>query len=57
MELFYNSNLEWNTVYLHVNDAVREAPRNALFQLYIRANSGSESGVIYLDNIRLVHFR
>jgi len=57
IELFYNSNMEWNTVYLHVNDAVREAPRNALFQMYLRANSGSESGVIYLDNIRLVHFR
>ncbi len=57
IELFYNSNMEWNTVYLHVNDAVREAPRNALFRMYVRANSGSESGVIYLDNIRLVHFR
>ncbi|MFK7926408.1 MAG: hypothetical protein AB8H47_30955 [Bacteroidia bacterium] len=57
LELFYNSNMEWNTVYLHVNDAVRETPRNSLFSMYVRANSGSESGVIYLDNIRLVHFR
>ena len=56
--VFFNTNMEgWNIAYLHINDQVREAPRNAAFRLYIKANSGTDSGTLLLDNIRIVHFR
>jgi hypothetical protein len=56
--VFFNTNMEgWNIAYLHINDQVREAPRNAVFRLYIKANSGTASGTLLLDNIRIVHFR
>ena len=61
--VFFNSNLEWNTVYIHLNDGVRGIPNNALFKPYIRASSldnstnTASSGVLYLDNIRIVHFK
>lgn len=59
---FFNSNLEWKTVYIHLNDDLRTLPDNGQFKLYIRANSMNpttgvgQEGVIYLDNIRVVHF-
>lgn len=61
--LFFNSGLEWNTVYIHVNDGVRSLPDGMLFKPYIRADSRNTetgqpaSGVLYLDNLRIVHFQ
>ncbi|GAB4419537.1 MAG: hypothetical protein OHK0039_32070 [Bacteroidia bacterium] len=53
----------WNTVYIHVNDQVRGLPAQTLFRPYIRATSldnstgVAASGVLYVDNIRIVHFQ
>ncbi|MEM7370722.1 MAG: hypothetical protein AAF587_19065 [Bacteroidota bacterium] len=60
--LVYQSDT-WNTVYIHINDQVRSIGATALFKPYIRAssldNSSGEvnSGEIFLDNIRIIHFR
>ncbi|MEZ4826595.1 MAG: hypothetical protein R3C61_09930 [Bacteroidia bacterium] len=62
-EVYFNSKGEWNTVFVHLNDGVRAVQDGAYFKPYIRANSKNAStgvaasGVIYLDNIRIVHFR
>lgn len=62
-ELVFNSDMEWNTVYINVNDGVRALPSGTAFKLYLRgsgidANTGlPRNGVIYLDNIRIVHFK
>ncbi|MDX2246683.1 MAG: hypothetical protein SF052_07910 [Bacteroidia bacterium] len=62
-ELYFNSKGEWNTVFVHLNDGVRSVQDGAFFKPYIRASSfntstgQATSGVIYLDNIRIVHFR
>lgn len=62
-EVYFNSKGEWNTVFVHLNDGVRSVQDGAFFKPYIRANSmnattgQAASGVIYLDNIRIVHFR
>ncbi len=56
--VYFNTQMEdWNIVYLHINDQVRETPENAVFRLYLKANSGNQSGTLLLDNIRIVHFR
>ncbi|MEO0470409.1 MAG: hypothetical protein AAF206_12365 [Bacteroidota bacterium] len=55
--VFFDSNLEWNTAYIHVNDQVRGTTQGSLFKLYLRANGGGADGVIFFDNIRIVHFR
>jgi hypothetical protein len=55
--IFFNSNMEWNTVYVHVNDFVRSVPETAVFRLYIRANSNGASGKLLLDQVRVIYFR
>ena len=60
--VFFNSQGEWSTIYLHVNDLVRSAPSGSLFKLYIRASSldpdtnEGVSGYLFLDHIRIVQF-
>ncbi|MEO0897763.1 MAG: hypothetical protein AAFY71_15260 [Bacteroidota bacterium] len=60
---FFNSNGEWRTAYLHVNQSVRSVIGTALFTPYIRATSqfpNSDSigtGTIMIDNFRILHFR
>lgn len=60
--LVYQSD-DWNTVYIHINDQIRSIGSTAIFKPYIRASSLDEtngevtSGEIFLDNIRIIHFR
>ncbi len=61
--VFFNSDNEWATAYIHVNQQVRSIIGTALFTPYIRASSqfpDSDSiaaGTLLLDNIRILHFR
>ena len=61
--IFFNSGLEWNTIYVHVNDQIRSIPAGARFKLFFRANSLNQEtgrgkpGNIFLDNLRIVHFK
>ena len=61
--IFFNSDLEWNTVFVHVNDQLRAIPSGARFKLFFRANSLNQetgrgkTGNIFLDNLRIVHFK
>lgn len=53
----FESNLEWRTVYINLNSQVRAIPGDVLFRFFIRASAGGKSGFIYLDNLRLVHYK
>lgn len=55
--IFFNSNLEWNTAYIHVNDFVRSISETAVFRLFIRANGNGNAGTLLLDQVRIIHFR
>lgn len=61
--LYFNSDLVWNTVFIHINDAVRQQAEGTLFRPYIRATSKDassgavRSGQLFLDNLRIVHFK
>ncbi|MCI4670217.1 MAG: hypothetical protein MRZ79_18925, partial [Bacteroidia bacterium] len=61
--VFFDSNGEWTTSYIHVNQQVRSVIGTALFIPYIRATSqfpNSDSigvGSIFVDNVRILHFR
>lgn len=61
--IFLDSQEEWSTAYIHINQQVRNVIGSALFIPYIRATSqfpNSDSvgvGSIFLDNIRILHFR
>ena len=60
--IYFNSGLEWNTVYVHVNDQIRAVPSGAQFKMFFRANSFNQGtgagnpGNIFLDNVRIIHF-
>ncbi len=53
----------WKTAYIHLNDLARSLPQGAAFKLLFRASSfdkeiqSGRSGTIFLDHIRLIHFR
>lgn len=55
--VFFLSESEWNTAYIHVNDFVRSVSESAVFRLYIRANSNGASGQLLLDQVRIIYFR
>ncbi len=55
--ILFNSNLEWNTAYIHVNDFVRSVSETAVFRLFIRANGNGNAGTLLLDQVRIIHFR
>ncbi len=61
--IVFSSPNEWRTVYIHLNDLARSLPDGAAFKLVIRAssfdaNAGSgRSGFLFLDHIRLIHYR
>ncbi|MDX1908850.1 MAG: hypothetical protein SF053_17575 [Bacteroidia bacterium] len=59
--IYFESADSWNTVYVHVNDAVRGL-NDALFKPYLRANAKDpdtgtiKNGFLQVDNVRIVHF-
>ncbi len=60
---FFPTSENWNTIYVHLNDLVRSVPQGSQFKLYIRVDNFSNAtnkgipGTLFLDNIRIVHFR
>jgi hypothetical protein len=61
--VFFRSEDEWNTAYVHVNAGVRGILGTALFKPFIRASSFDAStntareGFILIDNFRIIHFQ
>ncbi|MEZ4850741.1 MAG: hypothetical protein R3B93_19415 [Bacteroidia bacterium] len=61
--VFFKSEDEWNTVYIHVNSGVRGILGNAVFKPYISASSFDSStgtgkdGFLLIDNFRIIHFK
>lgn len=55
--VLFNSQLQWNTIYVHLNPIARSLPEGARFQLFIKANGTGNTGEIIFDNIRLIHFK
>lgn len=55
--LSFNSNMEWNTIYIHLKPLIQAVPSPSAFGLFIRAQSNGEEGDIFLDNIRVIHFK
>lgn len=55
--VFFNSNMEWNTVYIHLKPLAQTTPQPSAYGLFIRAKSNGEAGDIFLDNIRVIHFK
>ncbi|MCB9230248.1 MAG: hypothetical protein H6581_01175 [Bacteroidia bacterium] len=56
---FSPTNGEWKTVYVHMTTLIRNTPDNASTQkgIWIKALPESATGSLYLDNIRLIHFK
>lgn len=53
-----NPSDEWNTVYVHFVEQIRGlSVPDAAFHLWLSADGDGETGEIYLDNIRLIHFQ
>ncbi len=60
--VFFSPN-EWNTAYIRLNDLARALPEGSAFKLLFRASSydteisAGRSGYLWLDHIRLIHFK
>jgi hypothetical protein len=48
---------QWNTMYINLTPIIFRAPPNAKFQLFMYANGNGENHTLYLDNIRIIHFK
>ena len=56
-DVLYQSPDEWTRVFVPLNDAVRTlAGNNIRYRVWFQAKSGGQSGTLYLDYIRLIHF-
>ncbi|RMG29462.1 MAG: hypothetical protein D6730_03900 [Bacteroidetes bacterium] len=55
--IFFNSGLQWQTIYLYLTPLIQTAPAGSAFGLFIRAEGEGKTGDLFLDNIRLIHFK
>lgn len=48
---------QWHTMYINLTPVIFNAQPNAKFQLFMYANGNGEDHTLYLDNIRIIHFK
>lgn len=53
----YKASDKWNTVFVYLTPLLDNVPLNSVFQLFISANAGGNSGTIQLDNVRIIHLK
>lgn len=47
---------DWNTVYVHLVEMVRNKPAGTVFKLWFYADGEAQTGDLFLDNLRIIHF-
>jgi len=47
---------EWTTIYLNMTPDVTNAPDDAKFRIYFRADGGGATRTLNLDNLKVLHF-
>lgn len=48
---------QWHTMYINLTPIIFRAQPGAKFQLFMFANGKGENHTLYLDNIRIIHFK